>query len=202
MALGFAFTGPAVGFQTLWSGPYLYDAFGVTPEVAGRLLLVLSLGVSAGYAASGALADRFGLYRVTWTSALAFVAIQATLAALDPTRTSLAVVTVVYGAYGFAGGHCVLALANARALLGTARSGRVTGAINAASIAGVFVVQWGIGLCVEAVAAAGGGADGYRWALATTALVTLLAIVGYAAIRRWLAHTMRSTTMATSSRPR
>jgi len=186
MALGFAFTGPAVGFQTLWSGPYLFDAFGVTPEVAGRLLLVLSLGVSAGYAASGALADRFGLYRVTWVSALAFVAIQATLAALDPGRTSLAVVAVVYGAYGFAGGHCVLALANARAVLGTARSGRATGAINAASIAGVFVVQWGIGLCVEAVAADGGGADGYRWALASTALVTLLALVGYVGVRRHL----------------
>lgn len=202
MALGFAFTGPAVGFQTLWSGPYLYDTFGVTPEVAGRLLLVLSLGVSAGYAASGALADRFGLYRVTWVSAIAFVAVQATLAALDPAHTSLAVVAVVYGAYGFAGGHCVLALANARAMLGAARSGRTTGAINAASIAGVFVVQWGMGLGVEAVAAAGGGADGYRWALTTTALVTLLAIVVHAAVRSRTLQTARSTTMATRSRPR
>ncbi len=184
MALGFAFTGPAVGFQTLWSGPYLYDAFGVDADVAGRLLLVLSLGVSAGYAASGALADRFGLFRVTWVSALAFVAVQATLAALDPSRTSLAVVAAVYGAYGFAGGHCVLALANARAVLGAARSGRATGAINAASIGGVFVVQWGMGLWVEALAGAEGGADGYRWALATTAVVTLAAITGYVVVRR------------------
>ncbi len=176
MAFGFAFTGPAVGFQTLWSGPYLYDAFGVDTGVAGGLLLLLSLGISAGYAASGALADRFGLSRVTWLAALAFVAVQATLAALDPARTSLAVVGVVYVLYGVAGGHCVLALANARALLGAARSGRATGAINAASIAGVFVVQWGMGWAVEA---AGGSADGYRWALATTASLTLLALVVY-----------------------
>jgi MFS family permease len=182
MLLGFAFTGPAVGFQTLWAGPYLYDAFGTDAATTGRLLLVLSLGISVGYAASGALADRFGLYRVTVVSALAFVAAQAALAAIDPDRAPLALVAAVYAAYGVTGGHCVLVLANARALLGAARSGRATGAINAASIGGVFALQWGMGVVVEAY----GGADGYRVALVATAALTLLALLAHATARRKL----------------
>jgi MFS family permease len=185
MLLGFAFTGPAVGFQTLWAGPYLYDAFGTDAATTGRLLLVLSLGISVGYAASGALADRFGLYRVTVASALAFVAAQVALAALDPARAPLALVAAVYAAYGVTGGHCVLVLANARALLGAARSGRGTGAINAASIGGVFALQWGMGVVVEAF----GGADGYRAALVATASFTLLALIAHAVARRRLART-------------
>ena len=182
MLLGFAFTGPAVGFQTLWAGPYLYDAFAVDATVTGRLLLVLSLGISVGYAASGALADRFGLYRVTVVSALAFVGAQAALAAIDPARAPLALVAAVYAAYGVTGGHCVLVLANARALLGAARSGRATGAINAASIGGVFALQWGMGVVVEAY----GGADGYRVALVATSAFTLLALLAHVAARRRL----------------
>ena len=185
MLLGFAFTGPAVGFQTLWAGPYLYDAFGTDAATTGRLLLVLSLGISVGYAASGALADRFGLYRVTVVSALAFVAAQVALAAVDPARAPLAVVAAVYAAYGVTGGHCVLVLANARALLGAARSGRATGAINAASIGGVFALQWGMGVVVEAY----GGADGYRVALVATAAMTLVALTAHAAARRRLGRT-------------
>lgn len=185
MMLGFAFTGPAVGFQTLWAGPYLYDAFGTDTATTGRLLLVLSLGISVGYAASGALADRFGLYRVTVVAALAFVAAQTALAAIDPERAPLAWVAAVYAAYGVTGGHCVLVLANARALLGAARSGRATGAINAASIGGVFALQWGMGVVVEAY----GGAGGYRVALVATAAFTLLALIAHAAARRRLHRT-------------
>ncbi|MFN2322946.1 MAG: MFS transporter [Trueperaceae bacterium] len=185
MLLGFAFTGPAVGFQTLWAGPYLYDAFETDAATTGRLLLVLSLGISVGYAASGALADRFGLYRVTVVSALAFAAAQVALAAIDPARAPLALVAAVYAAYGVTGGHCVLVLANARALLGAARSGRATGAINAASIGGVFALQWGMGLVVEAY----GDADGYRVALVATAALTLVALAAHAAARRQLGRT-------------
>lgn len=180
MLLGFAFTGPAVGFQTLWAGPYLYDAFGADAATTGRLLLVLSLGISVGYAASGALADRFGLLRVTAVAAVAFAAVQLALAAVDPERASLALVAVLYAAYGVTGGHCVLVLSNARALLGASRSGRATGAINAASIGGVFVLQWATGWVVETV----GGADGYRVALVATGALTAVALAAHLVVRR------------------
>jgi MFS family permease len=171
MFLGAAHTGPVLAFQTLWGGPYLYDGFGVDAATAGRFLLTLSLGVSLGYASSGALADRLGLRRVTLLTALAFAAVQFALAAVVPGVTPLAWVLPLYALLGFTGGFCVLALSNARALLGVARSGRATGFVNGGSIGGVFAMQWAIGLVVEGV----GGPDGYRLALLGTGALTLLA---------------------------
>ena len=176
MLLGAAHTGPVLAFQTLWGGPYLYDGFGVDAATAGRFLLALSLGVSLGYASSGALADRLGLRRVTLATALAFAAVQLALAAVVPGATPLAWVLPLYALLGFTGGFCVLALSNARALLGVTRSGRATGFVNAGSIGGVFALQWAIGLVVEAV----GGPDGYRWALLGTGAVTLAAALFHA----------------------
>ena len=176
MLLGAAHTGPVLAFQTLWGGPYLYDGFGVDAATAGRFLLVLSLGVSLGYASSGALADRLGLRRVTLATALAFAAVQLALAAVVPGVTPLAWVLPLYALLGFAGGFCVLALSNARALLGVARSGRATGLVNGGSIGGVFALQWAIGLVVEAV----GGPDGYRLALLGTGAITLAAALFHA----------------------
>ncbi len=176
MFLGAAHTGPVLAFQTLWGGPYLYDGFGVDASTAGRFLLTLSLGVSLGYASSGALADRIGLRRVTLLTALAFAAVQLALAAVVPGVTPLAWVLPLYALLGFTGGFCVLALSNARALLGVARSGRATGFVNGGSIGGVFALQWAIGLVVEAV----GGPDGYRLALLGTGAITLAAALFHA----------------------
>jgi MFS family permease len=176
MLIGAAHTGPVLAFQTLWGGPYLYGGFGVDAGTAGRFLLALSLGVSIGYASSGALADRFGLRRVTLLSGVAFAAVQLTLAAVVPGVTPLAWVLPLYALLGFTGGFCVLALSNARALLGVSRSGRATGIVNAASIGGVFAMQWGIGLVVEAA----GGPDGFRVALLGTGALTLSAALLHA----------------------
>jgi len=177
MLLGAAHTGPVLAFQTLWGGPYLYDGYGVAPLVAGRFLLILSLGVSLGYATSGALADRLGLRRVTLGMAAAFAGVQFALAAVAPGVTPLAWVLPLYALLGFTGGFCVLALANARALLGIARSGRATGFVNGGSIGGVFALQWAIGGIVEAV----GAPAGYRLALLGTGVLTLAA----AAFQAW-----------------
>ena len=176
MLIGAAHTGPVLAFQTLWGGPYLYGGYGVDAATAGRFLLALSLGVSAGYGSSGAMADRFGLRRVTLMSGVAFALVQLALAAAVPGVTSLAWVLPLYALLGFTGGYCVLALSNARALLGVTRSGRATGIVNGASIGGVFAMQWGIGLVVEAV----GGPDGFRLALLGTGALTLAAAVLHA----------------------
>jgi MFS family permease len=176
MLIGAAHTGPVLAFQTLWGGPYLYGGYGVDAATAGRFLLALSLGVSVGYASSGALADRFGLRRVTLVSGVAFALVQLALAAVVPGVTGLAWVGPLYALLGFTGGYCVLALSNARALLGTTRSGRATGIVNGASIGGVFALQWGIGLIVEAA----GGAHGFRLALLGTGTLTLVAALLHA----------------------
>lgn len=192
--LGAAHTGPVLAFQTLWGGPYLYDGYGVDPATAGRVLLWLSLGVSLGYASSGAFADRWGLRRVTTSAALAFGGAQWVLAALVPGTTPLAVVAAAYGTLGFTGGFCVLALANARVLLGVGRSGGATGLVNGGSIAGVFAIQWAIGGVVQAA----GGPVGYRWALLGTGALAVVA----ALVHAWTsARALREASAATTREP-
>ena len=179
MLFGAAFTGPVLAFQTLWAGPLLFDVFGYDTIRTGNLLLLLSLGVTLGYAASGALADRFGLTRVSATALLAFALLQLLLAALVPWTLPL-----LLALFGFAGGHCILALSNARARVGALRSGRATGAVNAASIAGVFALQWAIGVVVGRTP--DDPAAGFRWALIATGLVSLVAWAAYLPLARRL----------------
>jgi len=171
MLFGAAFTGPTLAFQTLWAGPMLFDVFGYDAVRTGNLLLLLSLGVTIGYAASGALADRFGLARVSSASLLLFTLTQLLLAAQVEWTLPL-----LLPLFGMAGGHCILALSNARRRSGAAASGRATGMVNAASITGVFALQWGIGVVVGASASP---ADGFRAALLVTSVLGLAAWVVY-----------------------
>lgn len=181
MLLGAAFTGPVVAFQTLWGGPYLFDGYGVDAATVGRYLLVLSVGVSAGFGLSGAIADRLGLRVVTIGAAFGFAVAQLALAAVEPGRTPMEWLLPLYAVYGVLGGHCVLVLSNARSLLDVERSGRATGFVNGSSIGGVFLVQWLVGVVVEEV----GGAGGYRVAWLGSAALTLLAALAMAwALRR------------------
>jgi MFS family permease len=176
MLFGACFTGPILAFQTLWAGPMLFDVFGYDAVRTGNLLLLLSLGVTAGYASSGALADRFGLARVSATALAVFALAQAGLAMLhEPSLPWLLPL------FGFAGGHCILALPNARRRMGRALSGRATGTVNAASIAGAFALQWAIGALVATVAEP---AAGYRAALLATSGLSVLALLAYLPLAR------------------
>jgi MFS family permease len=176
MLMTFFFTGPTLAFQTLWAGPLLFDVHGFDAVSAGNLLLLMSIGVTAGYAASGALADRFGLFEVTSAGAIAFVIMQIVLA-----THYTPILPVAFLLFGFTGGHCTLILANGRRLLGAARSGRATGAVNAAGIGGVFIAQWAIGIVVGAVAEPSAA---YRYALGATAALTLVAYLLYLPVGR------------------
>ncbi|TVR90480.1 MAG: MFS transporter [Trueperaceae bacterium] len=176
MLFGACFTGPILAFQTLWAGPMLFDVFGYDAVRTGNLLLLLSLGVTLGYASSGALADRFGLARVSIAALGAFALAQAALALLhEPSLPWLLPL------FGFAGGHCILALPNARRRMGTARSGRATGTVNAASIAGAFALQWAVGALVATLSEP---AAGYRAALFATSGLSLLALLAYLPLAR------------------
>jgi len=176
MLFGACFTGPILAFQTLWAGPMLFDVFGYDALRTGNLLLLLSLGVTLGYASSGALADRFGLARVSIAALGTFALAQAALALLhEPSLPWLLPL------FGFAGGHCILALPNARRRMGAAHSGRATGTVNAASIAGAFALQWAVG---AVVAASSEPAAGYRAALFVTSGLSLLALLTYLPLAR------------------
>src|SRR5829696_8660079 len=56
--MNFLIVGGLLGIQSLWAGPYLFDAVGLSKIAVGNMLLLMALGVAIGYATSGWLADR------------------------------------------------------------------------------------------------------------------------------------------------
>ena len=74
--LTFFLAGTMLGFQGLWSGPYLYDTQGLTDVQVGNVILLLGVGSTLGFLSSGWLADRFGLARVIVVMSAVFVLCQ------------------------------------------------------------------------------------------------------------------------------
>ena len=74
--LNFAVVGSMFAYQSLWAGPFVSDVLGLSSVGVGNLLLVLSGGVTVGYAVAGFVGDRFGVTRVLAPSAAVFVLTQ------------------------------------------------------------------------------------------------------------------------------
>lgn len=145
--LNFALVGSFFSYQSLWLGPYLSEHLGLGEVPAGNLLLVLGLGVVAGYFASGWLADRLGLARTVAAAAALFFASQLVLAALRP-GVSAAWLGLVFALFGLCGAFNVLLFAHARRLFPAHLSGRALALVNLFGMGGVALMQWllGVGL--------------------------------------------------------
>jgi len=181
--LAFFMAGTFLAFQGLWAGPYLFDALRLDEIRAGNTLLLLGLGATAGYMASGWLADRFGLARVIVASVAVFAVCQALLAALPP----LWVVQPVYAVFGFTGAFNVMILAYGRQVFPPEITARVVSAVNLFGIGGTFVLQWAQGVIIGSFPANAAGhypPPAYATALGFTAVGTLLALLWYLPLAR------------------
>lgn len=177
-ALVFFTNGGLLAVQGLWMGPYLADVYGLGSVATGNVLFMLSLGVTAGYLASGWLADRIGLARVNALGAAVFAASLCVLA-LRPPLWVAATASVLLGLFG---GFTIMLLTQPRALFPPALTGRAATAVNLFGIGGTFVVQWAMGGIIGAFAADGGGhypPQAYTAALATLATAMLAALAWY-----------------------
>ncbi len=182
MALLVFFTnGTLLAFQGLWAGPYLDDIFGIEPLQRGNVLLLLSLGVTAGFLVSGWLSARLGLARVVIGGAAIFAASQLVLAVHPP----LAVVAVTGAVFGFAGALTIMLLAQPRYVFPVAITGQATTTVNLFAIGGTFLVQWWMGLIIGSFP----GQDGhyppgaYTAALIFSAIATVAMLVFYLPMR-------------------
>ncbi|MBL8057076.1 MAG: MFS transporter, partial [Anaerolineales bacterium] len=176
--LTFFSNGTLLAVQGLWAGPYLYDLYGVDQAAAGRLLLLLSLGVTFGFGASGWLAARLGLARVVAAGVAAFSLCQGVLA-LGPGLSAVAVTVFLFG---LSGGLTIMLLVQPRQLVPAELMGRATTATNLFSISGIFLLQWLMGLIIGRFAPDGAGhypLAAYRLALSLTAAGNLLALAWY-----------------------
>ena len=173
--LGFFTYGGMIAVQSLWAGPWLSRVAGYTPDAAARGLFTINMAmlvtfwcwgvVNPWLQRKGIVTDRL----IAWGTPLSFVALAWMIVA------------------GPAAGPFVLAfLCTATTFVALAQpavgmvfpaslAGRALSAFNLVIFVGVFVVQWGIGLLVDAFQAAGWSeADAFRGAfgvfLATSVL--------------------------------
>ena len=140
--LAFAFAGSFLALQTLWAGDYAYH-LGLTALEVGNLLFLYSGGAVLGFLVSGYLADRLGTARVLLASALLF--------ALGLLLLLLKALVPAYALLGFFGAFNILTLTQARELVPSHLVGRGTTLVNLFGIGGTFLLQWGVGVAVEAL---------------------------------------------------
>lgn len=172
--INFTLGGGFLAWQTLWGGAYLFKVRGLESVEVGNYLFVFSLGGILGFFLCGILADRFGLPRVYITAGILMTLAVATLALW--TTMPITLVYPIYALIGFTGGFNILSLAQGRLIFPPELTGRATTAINFMGFIGVFLLQWGMGLVVEAW--------GYPSALLIWTVLLISAVLGYAPLAR------------------
>ncbi len=174
----FFMAGVVLGFQGLWAGPYLMDVMKLDEVQAGNILLLMAIGATAGYGASGWLVDRFGIGRVILVSALLFAVCQLGLALQPP----LVLVSLLYLMFGFSGGFNVMLMAHARRIFPLSMTGKAVTVVNLFAIGGTFLLQWWYGVVIGVFPPVADGvyaAQGFSLALTLTAVGTLIAAAWY-----------------------
>ncbi|HEU5089919.1 MAG TPA: MFS transporter [Roseiflexaceae bacterium] len=179
--LMFTLIGTTLAIQTLWGGPYVLDVLGGTPIEAGNALFAFGCGVALGYGASGWLADRAGIERVMLAGSTVFVLAQLPLA-FGTAFVTQPVVMALFAILGFTGSFNLLLLAQVRRYFPASLSGRATTAINLFGFAGVFAIQWALGVIISLFPADAGGhyvPAAYATAFACTCVANLVALAWY-----------------------
>ena len=157
LPLGFFVYGGLVAVQSLWAGPWLTDVGGRSPAEAARGLFVINLSMLFAFLGWGVVMPR--LAARGWTAQrLITLGVPFSLVAL----VALIVAGPRAGAAGWAL-WCVsctfvsLAQPAVGQAFDSARAGRALSAYNLVIFGGVFCVQWGIGVLIDALVAAGWG---------------------------------------------
>lgn len=179
--IGFFSYGGMVAIQTLWAGPWMTQVAGWTAGEAAQGLFFINLAMLLTFWVWGLITpalSRKGIpveRLIAWGLPVSFVAI-GTLAWMGPAVGSAAALGLAL--------LCMSStfVALAQPAVGMAfpshLAGRALSAYNLVVFVGVFVVQWGIGLLVDAGRVMGlEKSASYQWALACFGLCSLLSWV-------------------------
>jgi MFS family permease len=174
--LGFFNYGGMVAIQALWAGPWLTEVGGATPSEAAGGLFVINLCMLLAFFAWGLALPRLAARGIDapWLlrrGLLLPITILPLILALGPGAgawhwalwcVACTFVSVSQPAVG--------------AAFPAALAGRALSAFNLVIFAGVFAVQWGLGLSIDALRGAGvSPLQSYRWALLVFWACSLLA---------------------------
>ena len=184
--LNFALVGSLFAYQSLWAGPFVSDVLGLSNVAVGNLLFVLSSGITAGYMVAGFLGERFGLGRTLALAALVFTLTQTALVFFDA-AWPYGSLTVLFALFSTASAFAVLMFSQVRAIFPLHLTGRAVTALNLFGIGGSALLQWSLGLLIEAVGGTQTGPyppEAYSAAFAFTAVLSLVALLFYLPLLR------------------
>jgi MFS family permease len=178
--LGFWLYGGMIAVQALWAGPWLTRVVGKTPDEAAQGLFLINLCMLLTFAAWGLAMPR--LVRADWAAPRLMrwgVPLALSLIGLNVALGSSA------GAWHWAA-WCVACTSVSvsqpavGAAFAPAQAGRALSAFNLVIFAGVFSVQWGVGLLVDGLRASGlAEALAFRGAMAALGVCCLLAYLWF-----------------------
>ncbi len=179
--IGFFSYGGMVAIQTLWAGPWMTQVAGWTAGEAAQGLFFINLAMLLTFWVWGLITpalSRKGIpveRLIAWGLPVSFVAI-GTLAWMGPAVGSAAALGLAL--LCMSSTFVALAQPAVGMAFPTHLAGRALSAYNLVVFVGVFVVQWGIGLLVDAGRVMGlEKSASYQWALACFGLCSLLSWV-------------------------
>jgi predicted MFS family arabinose efflux permease len=153
--LGFFLYGGLIAVQSLWAGPWLTRVAGWSPGAAAQGLFLINLGMLFTFMAWGALMpalSRYGLDAVrlmAWGVPLSLLLLALNVA-VGPRAGAL-----YWAAWCISSTFVSLSLPAIGQAFPAALVGRALSAFNLVIFGGVFCLQWGIGLVVDALVAGG-----------------------------------------------
>jgi MFS family permease len=188
--LGFWLYGGLIAVQALWAGPWLTRVAGQTAGQAAQGLFIVNLAMLCTFAAWGAVMPR--LLRRGWTA-------PGIMRRGIPLALGLLALNIALGPQAGAlhwAAWCVActAVSVSQPAVGAAfpgeQAGRALSAFNLVIFSGVFTVQWGLGLAVDALRRLGlEEIDAFRGAMGA---LLLLCAASFA----WFLHRMRAVDAA------
>lgn len=152
--------------QSLWAGPWLRDVAGLSRTEAANHLLVLAIGMIAGYLILGNLGSRLaqhGIQPFTLAKSGMFIFMLVQLAIASGVTWASVPVFFLFGFFGTSGTLCYAILSQ---VFPAALAGRVNTALNLLVFVSSFLCQWAIGAVVNRWPVASGGysMQGYQTA--------------------------------------
>lgn len=174
--LGFFVYGGLIAVQSLWAGPWLTRVAGVDPQQAARGLFVINLAMLATFLLWGAVMPTLARRGIGATSLIAWGVPLALAMLLLNIALGPAAGAVHWALWCMACTFVTVSQPALAAAFDTARAGRALSAFNLVIFAGVFSIQWGIGLLIDRLRGLGlSEVDAFRGAFGVFAACSVAA---------------------------